>query len=1266
MNDDESVIDDSRTPTAQNNSSTSISSLLVYMQRRLSDIVGPDSRSGQTNLVGREAGFSIDNESQSANVPVTFGGGLAPSDSPVDTPVVVNNHVNESPSLHRAGLLQPKSYNAPSFLSNSSPAVESHLHDSDSIRAATLELSNMPFLSSTGSHGGGVGSFRSFNLVPEHPPTREDRPGPTAGGFIFPQSTTPRSSSISDLGLEMEPDQTSLVSHSLASSFLRDLPSSATSTSGSGSGLDSSIATLPPAPPSDVSDHHPGEQQPRTSPEKRKPSGIALLRPLTSRSSSLSSTRSASGEASKAKSEYQQNTPTQINVIPADPTPTATPVGTPRPQAQQPLPTPNRVHWRSPTSLARPLGPSPSQSYSTTQQHADESTPLLQSQHHRVLSDSERSGSSTPDSASPPPKHRFLNGHIQRHEGGISGDEEEAWGPRTFFEGTSPKFDLHLAKPRLHVTVKELKAKVKAEVVKTPEHARTAVKAIPAVLLGCLLNILDGVSYGMIIFPATGVFADLGPMGVSMFFVSAVVSQLVYTFGGSGFAGANGSMMIEVVPFFHILATSIASEIGEDQPLAIVATTLVAYAFSSILTGLAFFLLGALKLGVVVGFFPRHILVGCIGGVGAFLIETGLTVSMRISEEDFTMSWETIQFMFLDSHNLILWTLPLALAIILRIITHKFHHQLIFPAYFIIIPIIFYIVVFAAGLDLGHLRRTGWIFDMGASAQEPWYKFYSYFNFGLVRYSALWSTLPTQFALLFFNILHPPLNVPALAVSLNDDVDTNKELVAHGYSNLLAGLIGTVPNYLVYVNTLLFYRVGGDNRISGFLLAVATAILLVIGTAPIAFIPIMVVGALIFVLGIDLVKEAVWDNRHRVSWSEYITIISIMVCMTVWDFVIGVLFGIIVCCFFFVVQNSQLRSVRAMYTGDLAMSAVRRPSLQRAYIREVSKQTTILRLQGFLFFGTITYVEETIRSLLEGPYWEQHLLSFLVLDLSLVAGIDMSSAEAFVRIQRLLAAKRVTLVFCGFTADSPIGNALRSVDVIGTNGVELFTTFSDAMEWTENAYLRAWFRSQKMETSPHSLAVPSRRDADIEYSHLVGSFVRSPRRSHLRDVGDRTIAAEVFSEPHPDINYEPLNAVAKAFSSYGHVDPVLFRPISRYLERISIPAGHVLWRQGDQSNGLYVIESGVMRASYQFAGNEHFEESMVAGTLAGEMSALADSPRNATVVAEQPSVLWKFSNENIQRLQVEEPELARVFIQLVLKAANMDYDILLSAIASRQ
>ena len=76
-------------------------------------------------------------------------------------------------------------------------------------------------------------------------------------------------------------------------------------------------------------------------------------------------------------------------------------------------------------------------------------------------------------------------------------------------------------------------------------------------------------------------------------------------------------------PFYHIIAASITSELGEDNPSEVISTTMAAFALSSILTGLSFFLLGRLRLGVVIGFFPRHILVGCIGGVGVFLIQTG-------------------------------------------------------------------------------------------------------------------------------------------------------------------------------------------------------------------------------------------------------------------------------------------------------------------------------------------------------------------------------------------------------------------------------------------------------------------------------------------------------------------------------------------------------------------------------------------------------------------------------------------------------------------
>jgi sulfate permease, SulP family len=46
-----------------------------------------------------------------------------------------------------------------------------------------------------------------------------------------------------------------------------------------------------------------------------------------------------------------------------------------------------------------------------------------------------------------------------------------------------------------------------------------------------------------------------------------------------------------------------------------------------------------------------------------------------------------------------------------------------------------------------------------------------------------------------------------------------------------------------------------------------------------------------------------------------------------------------------------------------------------------------------------------------------------------------------------------------------VSKSLDSVGLLGAEYVELFKTFNDGMEWTENEYLRAWYRSQKMEVS---------------------------------------------------------------------------------------------------------------------------------------------------------------------------------------------------------
>jgi len=279
---------------------------------------------------------------------------------------------------------------------------------------------------------------------------------------------------------------------------------------------------------------------------------------------------------------------------------------------------------------------------------------------------------------------------------------------------------------------------------------------IPPVLLGLLLNILDALSYGMILFPlGNSTFAGLGPDGISMFYISCIVSQLTYSCGGSIFKGAIGSEMIEVVPFFHKMAFTILARIGPENRDTVIATTITAYAFSSFLTGLVFFIMGRCHLGSLIGFFPRHILLGCIGGVGFFLVATGLEVSARL-HGNLSYNLATLQKLF-QADTVALWIVPLTLAVLLFVIKHWVKHPLTDATYFLSIIAIFYFF-FAAipELKMPELREKGWVFE-APEAGVPFYHFYSMYKFNLVDWKALGSTVPAMLALTFFGVL--PLSI---------------------------------------------------------------------------------------------------------------------------------------------------------------------------------------------------------------------------------------------------------------------------------------------------------------------------------------------------------------------------------------------------------------------------------------------------------------------------------------------------------------------------
>jgi SulP family sulfate permease len=709
------------------------------------------------------------------------------------------------------------------------------------------------------------------------------------------------------------------------------------------------------------------------------------------------------------------------------------------------------------------------------------------------------------------------------------------------------------------------------------------------------------------------------------------------------------------------MAAMIIGVMGTESPDAVRATVITSYAMSSILTGVVFFGLGAARLGTLVSFFPHSILVGCIGGVGIFLILTGIEVCVRL-DGNFEFTAEVFHKL-IEPHSLAQWLPPLALAIILLVVKRYYDRPWLVPAYYIGITAVFYIVTTALpSVDMNDLRNAGWVFE-APDANVSFYHFYSYYQFEKVDWSAVWKTIPSQFALTFFGILHVPINIPNLAMKVQEDnVSINRELILHGVSNTLSGCVGSIQNYLVYVNSVLFIDTGGDSRLAGMLLALATAGLWVAGPVVIGYVPVMVVGTLIYYLGIDLAKEALFDTYGRLHSLEYLTIVIIALVMGIHDFVVGVAVGIGLACLVYVVQTSRKPVVRAQFSGVIAESTVRRPARQRAYLHRVGNQIRVVKLGGYLFFGSIVSVEKMVRAMLDADAFTANPIRFLVLDFAHVTGIDFSAAEAFARINRLLHRRRVEMAFAGVDLQDEVGRQLQMdglfVEVEGDDLEEepmpppkVYEDLNGALEACENILLITLLQEQRSGAdrtqsnknsdddvirSTSAPPVPIRITASA-----IDNIAGSPRTTFRQQAATQTLtetnhhhspttpfllntttsqpqlqlpppSQSTDQEPHQF--EQPLQLLLLAFQSHTTQSAEFWSRAAPYFEQRTFSPGERLYSRGDKADGLYVIQKGILRARYALEQGL-YHETIVAGTTCGELPFFSETRRTSDVRA---------------------------------------------------
>ena len=168
----------------------------------------------------------------------------------------------------------------------------------------------------------------------------------------------------------------------------------------------------------------------------------------------------------------------------------------------------------------------------------------------------------------------------------------------------------------------------------------------------------------------------------------------------------------------------------------------------------------------------------------------------------------------------------------------------------------------------------------------------------------------------------------------------------------------------------------------------------------------------------------------------------------------------------FAVSYGRIDLVHEVAFGETYRSNVDRPATERDELRGLSDRVQILRVNGFVFFGSANRLLERIRRRLEVATPPR----FLVIDLRRVTGVDSSAVVSFVKVLSLAQAAGSEIVFTG--ASDPVRAQLARGGVVEIEGLVAFEPDLDrGLQRCEDALLIAPGLTEAEAGAPRRAAV---------------------------------------------------------------------------------------------------------------------------------------------------------------------------------------------------
>jgi SulP family sulfate permease len=568
--------------------------------------------------------------------------------------------------------------------------------------------------------------------------------------------------------------------------------------------------------------------------------------------------------------------------------------------------------------------------------------------------------------------------------------------------------------------------------------------------------------------------------------------------------------------------------------------------------------------------------------VGGFLAGTGwllLTGSIRMMAGDSAQITGLLSLF--QAETLLRWLPGMVFAILLMVISNRYNHYLLMPSLVLGAIISFYLFTWLVGASFAEVTAQGWL--LGVFPEGNLLRLPPLSSLAQVNWSLILAQTGSVVIVLVIGAISLLLNASGLELAIEGEMDLNHELRAAGTGNLLAGLFAGLVGFQQLSLSVMNIKLGAQTRLTGLFAAGVCLATLVAGTQFISLIPKFILGGVILFLGLTFLYEWVYQTWFKLPKADYIVILLILIVIATVGLLEGVAIGILAAVILFAINYSRVKVIRHSLTVATYQSNVDRPKLHKRLLRRYGNKVLILELQGYIFFGTANQLLEQIRAHINN--YAKTRLCFLVLDFSQVTGIDSSVVLSFRKMNQLVQKHQVSITLTGLSGN--IETFLRKAGVLDLDeaSFHVLPDLDHGVEWCEEKLLQS-----------------------------TGVFTKETRRSIQDQLKEYT----------------------------GNVE--LIARVMNYLEMQELPAGVHLIHQGDSPGAIYFLDDGVVTAQLEVSGEKPRRlNTMSSENLVGELGFYLGAKRNASVVTETQTRLYRLTVEALQDMESNDPEAAALF-----------------------